>query len=219
MKIFRCIATAVLLAVGHAALGPAAQHQFRPVAGCTSRVGRHGARAARSGRQSQLAQPARRHAAEHRRAQRQCRSGETAARTRRRREPRQPRARHSADECGLRRPRPRPRSLLLAAKANVDPVDRMEKTAMVYAAGNGNAACVSALLSAGVPVNQRYANDATALMWAAAYGKNDSVKLLLTRGADVAARDNRGEIRALDRRSRKSTRRPRPCCVRLAAAK
>jgi hypothetical protein len=75
----------------------------------------------------------------------------------------------------------------------VRPVDRVEKTAMVYAAGNGNADCVQALLGAGVDANARYAHDATALMWAAAYGKDDTVRLLLSKGADPSARDERGE--------------------------
>jgi ankyrin repeat protein len=64
---------------------------------------------------------------------------------------------------------------------------------MIYAAGNGNAASVQALLDAGIDAKVRYANDVTALMWAAAYGKLDSVKLLIARGADVDAKDNRGK--------------------------
>jgi len=82
--------------------------------------------------------------------------------------------------------------LLLAAKSDVTPADRVQKTAMVYAAGQGATACVQALLDHGVGVNQRYANGATALMWAAAYGHVDTVKLLLARGADASATDERG---------------------------
>jgi ankyrin repeat protein len=81
--------------------------------------------------------------------------------------------------------------LLLERKADVKPADRVQKPAMIYAAGDGNAECVQLLLGAGVDVNARYANNVTALMWAA-YGKAENVKRLL-RGADVAARDDRGK--------------------------
>ena len=53
---------------------------------------------------------------------------------------------------------------LLAAKADLSAVDRVGKTAMIYAAGQGCTACVEALLAAGVNAYQRYANEATALM-------------------------------------------------------
>jgi ankyrin repeat protein len=63
---------------------------------------------------------------------------------------------------------------------------------MVYAAGNGNAACLQALLDAGGDLDQTDSEGETLLMWAAAYGKVDNVALLLARGARLDARDTRG---------------------------
>ena len=87
--------------------------------------------------------------------------------------------------------------LLLERGAATEPIDQVDKTAMVYAAGAGHADCVGVLLDAGVDVNARYRHQLTALMWAAASGSLPTVDLLLQRGADVEARDDRGK-RAVD---------------------
>ncbi|OUL96516.1 ankyrin repeat domain-containing protein, partial [Paraburkholderia hospita] len=70
--------------------------------------------------------------------------------------------------------------------------DRVGKTAMEYAAGQGQTQVVKQLLDTGIDVNRRYKNDLTALMWAAGYDRADTVKLLLARGADESLKDNRG---------------------------
>jgi ankyrin repeat protein len=83
---------------------------------------------------------------------------------------------------------------LLRRKADLAPVDRMKKTAVLYAAANGHAQVLGTLLEQGVvDVNARYDNELTALMWAAGFGHDDAVKLLLARGAERNARDNRGK--------------------------
>jgi ankyrin repeat protein len=52
---------------------------------------------------------------------------------------------------------------------------------------------VELLLTHGVAVNARYANDLTALMWAAGNGHAETVRLLLAGGADRKLTDNRGK--------------------------
>ena len=59
---------------------------------------------------------------------------------------------------------------LLAAGAKTDPLDRMNKPAIVYAAGQGQAESIALLLDAGVEVNRTYEHGLTALMWAAGQG-------------------------------------------------
>lgn len=85
---------------------------------------------------------------------------------------------------------------LLDAGARIEPVDRVNKNAGTYAAGQGCAACLQALLDAGMPVNARLANELTLLMWTAGYGHEDAARLLLQRGADRTLRDNRGKTAA-----------------------
>ena len=81
---------------------------------------------------------------------------------------------------------------MAAAGAKTDPVDRMNKPAIVYAAGQGSAAAIDALLAAGIDVNAAYEHGLTALMWAAGQGQGDAVRLLLARGAKRDLRDDRG---------------------------
>ncbi|HEY8708225.1 MAG TPA: ankyrin repeat domain-containing protein, partial [Burkholderiaceae bacterium] len=85
----------------------------------------------------------------------------------------------------------------LVAGARTEPVDRMNKPAIVYAAGRGHAAAVDALLASGIDVNATYEHQLTLLMWAAGQGHADVVKLLLARGARTDLRDDRG-MSALD---------------------
>jgi hypothetical protein len=86
---------------------------------------------------------------------------------------------------------------LIARGADVSAVDRIQKTAMTYAAGQGNTAIVQLLLVSGVDVNALYAHDLTTLMWAAGYGKTDTAKALLAAGARPELKDDRGKT-ALD---------------------
>jgi len=81
---------------------------------------------------------------------------------------------------------------LLAAGARTEPIDRMERSAMVYAAALGHADVVQAMLDHGIGVDVPYANRLTALMWAAGQGQGDVVKLLLARGARTDLVDDRG---------------------------
>jgi ankyrin repeat protein len=75
-------------------------------------------------------------------------------------------------------------------------VDRVQKNAATYAAAQGCADCLLALLEAGTPVNARLANQLTLLMWAAGQGQESTTKLLLEHGADAALRDDRGKTAA-----------------------
>jgi len=68
----------------------------------------------------------------------------------------------------------------------------MKKPAIVYAAGQGSADALDALLASGIDVNATYEHELTALMWAAGQGRLDAVKLLLARGARLELRDDRG---------------------------
>ena len=74
----------------------------------------------------------------------------------------------------------------------MEPVDRMRKSAAVYAAGQGRAAVLLALLESGLDVNATYEHDLTLLMWAAGQGHADVARLLLARGARPEMRDDRG---------------------------
>jgi ankyrin repeat protein len=87
--------------------------------------------------------------------------------------------------------------LLLARGASIDAIDRLNKNAMTYAAGEGRTDVVLLLLARGVDPNAVYQNDLTALMWAAGNGKLATVKALLAAGARPGLKDNRGKT-ALD---------------------
>jgi len=87
-------------------------------------------------------------------------------------------------------------AILLERGADPSPIDRVKKTAMVYAAGEGHTAIVRQLLARGVDANRAYDSDLTALMWAAGYGKTETVRALLDAGADPSKRDNRGKTAA-----------------------
>ena len=115
------------------------------------------------------------------------------------RQPAESRRRHATDERRIFRPH----GVSPAAAApprRARPVDRVRKTAAIYAAGNGHTEALAALLDAGIVVNARHANDATLLMWAAAYGREETVRMLLDRGADSSARDDRGKTALVHRR-------------------
>ena len=75
-------------------------------------------------------------------------------------------------------------------------LDRLQKNAMTYAAGEGHTDIVLLLLAHGVDPNAVYSNDLTALMWAAGFGKTDTVRALLAAGANPSLKDNRGKTAA-----------------------
>ncbi len=83
--------------------------------------------------------------------------------------------------------------MLLAARADTAPVDRVRKTAAIYAAAAGCVDCLAAMLDGGVLPDSRDENDSTLLMWAAGYGHERVIELLLARGARPELRDNRGK--------------------------
>jgi uncharacterized protein len=88
-------------------------------------------------------------------------------------------------------------ALLLAKGADPKPLDRMTKSAIIYAAGQGHTEAVKLLLDAGVQVNEAPVDGLTPLMWAAGQGHKDTVALLLSRGADRNLKDDR-KLTALD---------------------
>ncbi|MGS0756147.1 ankyrin repeat domain-containing protein [Roseateles sp. GG27B] len=75
-------------------------------------------------------------------------------------------------------------------------MDRVKKSAAVYAAGSGCSECLRQLIAAGVAVNAPLDNQLTLLMWAAAYGHEASVRLLLAEGADRKLLDDRSKSAA-----------------------
>mmetsp|Transcript_20321 Transcript_20321/g.44339 ORF Transcript_20321/g.44339 Transcript_20321/m.44339 type:complete len:511 (+) Transcript_20321:54-1586(+) len=89
-------------------------------------------------------------------------------------------------------PRPQFCSTLLAAKARVDARDKEGQKAIHYAAKQGNAAALLALLDAGAKTEDRSLEGLTPLLLAAASGRTESVKVLIARGADVQAQDRQG---------------------------
>lgn len=79
---------------------------------------------------------------------------------------------------------------------NVDKPDRRERrgrTALSYAAGDGNHAAVKALLQAGADVNMLDSNGETVLMWTVRQAKNpDMIPILVSAGADVNVANTKG---------------------------
>jgi ankyrin repeat protein len=73
---------------------------------------------------------------------------------------------------------------LLSAGAKTDPVDRMNKSAIVYAAGRGHTEAVDLLLASGIDVDQPYEHQLTLLMWASGQGHPELVRLLLGGSVD-----------------------------------
>src|SRR5260370_25015395 len=88
--------------------------------------------------------------------------------------------------------------LLIAKRAAVNHRNSEGRTALMYAAENGDTQAVNALLRSGASVNVADNNGETALMKAAASSCNEeTVRALLGAGADLNARDNKGR-NALD---------------------
>ena len=88
--------------------------------------------------------------------------------------------------------------LLIAKRAEVNHRESHGRTALMYAAENGDAPAVNALLRNGALVNLADNNGETALMKAAASSCiEETVRALLNAGADLNARDHKGR-NALD---------------------
>jgi ankyrin repeat protein len=88
--------------------------------------------------------------------------------------------------------------LLIAKGAAVNHQDDDGRTALMYAAENGDTQAVNALLRNGAAVNIADKEGETALMKAAASSCNEeTVRALLSAGADLTARDHKGR-NALD---------------------
>lgn len=83
-------------------------------------------------------------------------------------------------------------ALLLDAGANPNATLRGGETVLMTAARTGSLAAVRALLAKGVDVNAREERDQTALMWAAAEGHTEIVAALLDAGADLHAKLDSG---------------------------
>ena len=83
--------------------------------------------------------------------------------------------------------------LLIAKGAAVNHQNDDGRTALMYAAENGDTQAVNALLKSGASVNVADNDGETALMKAAAGSCNeDTVRALLSAGADLNARDHKG---------------------------
>ena len=78
------------------------------------------------------------------------------------------------------------KSLLLSRGAHVDAKDeRRGQTALMWAAAEGHAAVVRALLDAGADLHARLSSGFTPLLFAVREGRLDVVRVLLNAGADV----------------------------------
>jgi hypothetical protein len=93
--------------------------------------------------------------------------------------------------------RPRFAALLLEAGAEVDAAAPNGVTALLLAAGEGNAEPIALLLEAGADADRANAGGVTPLMQAAAAGSAEVLQLLLDHGADPGRRDGQG-LRAAD---------------------
>ena len=98
-----------------------------------------------------------------------------------------------AEACTTRPGRPELVELLIANGAAVDLQARDGRTALMYAAKNGDARAVKALLKSGASVNIADNEGETALMNAVRFScDEDPIRALLSAGADLTARDHKG---------------------------
>src|SRR5262249_23118083 len=82
--------------------------------------------------------------------------------------------------------------LLVENKGNIRLKDREGRTALFWAAGNGQAEATEALLQIGAPANDIDRQGTTALMIAARRGFEDVVRVLLQYKADPNLTDHTG---------------------------
>ncbi len=78
---------------------------------------------------------------------------------------------------------------LLEMGANVERVDRVNRTPLMYAARSKNNDAIQVLLDAGADIQSRDTLGNSPLSWAAGFGDADGVALLIENGADVNVRD------------------------------
>jgi len=84
-------------------------------------------------------------------------------------------------------------AVLLKAGADVNAVDALHSTALIWAAGGNNVEVIATLLKAGADIKVKALSGATALMWAANGNRNPAVILaLLKAGADINAKNDHG---------------------------
>ena len=83
-------------------------------------------------------------------------------------------------------------SLLLDCGADVEKRDLTERSALMYAAGDGNAVLVAKLLGRGANIHGVDSSGQNALMHASEDGHTETAGLLLDNGADVNAQDDDG---------------------------
>ena len=80
----------------------------------------------------------------------------------------------------------------LAEGAQLDVVDKLGNTALIWAARYGRTEAVTALIEAGAALDAGNNNGDTALMWAAQFGNPEAVTALIEAGAELDARNNDG---------------------------
>lgn len=82
---------------------------------------------------------------------------------------------------------------LLAAGAEVNAKDYLERAPLLFVAASGSVENINLLLDAGADINAKTANDWTALHGAAKFNTAESVIVLLEAGADPTAKTEMGE--------------------------
>lgn len=80
----------------------------------------------------------------------------------------------------------------LVTPENINQKNENGRTALMYAAENGNTTIGQKLLDKGANVNEKSNSGGTSLMLAAYYGHKDMVRMLLTAGAKIDEKNNAG---------------------------
>jgi len=100
----------------------------------------------------------------------------------------------AAEACTTRPGRPELVELLIANGAAVNLQARNGRTALMYAAKNGDTRAVQALLKSGASVNTADKDGETALMNAVRFScDEDTIRVLVEAGADLKATNHKGE--------------------------
>jgi hypothetical protein len=82
------------------------------------------------------------------------------------------------------------KELIAEGAQGIDDRDEEGRTALHFASGYGEVACMTILLDAGADINGKDENGNTALHYSAGYGAVEATKLLLEKGADVKILNN-----------------------------
>ena len=100
----------------------------------------------------------------------------------------------AAEACTTRPGRPEMVELLIANGAAVNLQARNGRTALMYAAKNGDTQAVKALLKSGASVNTADNEGETALMKAVTFScDEDTIRVLVDAGADLKATNHKGQ--------------------------